>query len=111
MEKITAAYRKINLADWKRKEHFSVYRSQMKCGFSLTTKINIAKMLPFLKENGYKFYHVMIYLITRAVNKHEAFKMAMKEDELIVWDCVNPIYAVLHSETETFSALTALYEE
>jgi len=111
MEKIKSAYKKINLADWKRKEHFAVYRSQMKCGFSLTTKINIAKVLPFIKENGYKLYPVLIYLIARAVNKHDAFKMAMKEGELIVWDYVDPIYTVLHSETETFSALTAIYDK
>ncbi|MCS4224085.1 type A chloramphenicol O-acetyltransferase [Sphingobacterium sp. BIGb0165] len=111
MGKIGSNYKKINLADWNRKEHFSVYRSQMKCGFSLTTKINITNLLPFIKENSYKFYPVMIYLITRAVNNHDAFKMAMKEGELIVWDYVNPIYTVLHPETETFSALSTVYDE
>ncbi len=111
MEKIKSNYKKVNLADWKRAEHFAAYRSQMKCGFSLTTKINITNLIPFVKEYGYKFYPVMIYVITRAVNNHEAFKMAMKEDELIVWDQVNPIYTVLHPETETFSALSARYDE
>ncbi|OOG19925.1 type A chloramphenicol O-acetyltransferase [Sphingobacterium sp. CZ-UAM] len=111
MGKIGSDYKTINLADWKRKEHFSIYRSQMKCGFSLTTKINITNLLPFIKENGYKFYPVMIYLITKAVNNHDAFKMAMKEGRLIVWDYVNPIYTVLHPETETFSALSTVYDE
>ena len=48
----------------------------------------------------------MIYLLSKAVNTHPEFKMAMKEGELIVWDHVEPVYTVLHPETETFSALS-----
>lgn len=53
----------------------------------------------------------MIYLISKAVNKHPEFKMTIKEGELIVWDRVDPVYTVLHSETETFSALSVPYIE
>lgn len=104
-------YKKIDIEDWKRKEHFAAYRTAVKCGFSLTVKLDISQLIPFIKERGYKFYPVMIYLITKAVNQHPEFKMAMKEGELIVWDKVNPVYTVLHTDTETFSALTVPHKD
>lgn len=103
---MNVGYKKINIEGWKRKEHFTVYRDAVKCGFSLTFKLDISQVIPFIKERGYKFYPVMIYLITKAVNQHPEFKMAMKDNELIVWDYVNPVYTVLHNDTETFSALS-----
>ena len=105
------SYQNINIDQWKRKEHFHAYRNAVKCGFSLTFKLDISKVIPFIKEQGYKFYPVMIYLLSKAANKHPEFRMAMKEGELIVWDRVDPIYTVLHRETETFSALSSRYTE
>lgn len=106
---MSTAYQKINKEEWKRKEHFAAYQGSVKCGFSLTVKLDISSLIPFIKERNYKFYPVMIYLLSEAVNQHPEFKMAMKEDELIVWDRVDPVYTVLHPDTETFSALSVPY--
>lgn len=108
---MNTTYQAINIEEWKRKEHFNAYRNTVKCGFSLTFKLDISHVIPFIKEQGYKFYPVMIYLLSKAANKHPEFKMAMKEGELIVWDRVDPVYTVLHPETETFSALSCRYTE
>jgi chloramphenicol O-acetyltransferase type A len=103
------SYKKVNIENWKRKEHFIAYRGAMKCGFSLTVKIEITQVLSFIKEKGFKFYPTMIYLLSKAVNKHQEFRMAMKDKELIIWDEVHPIYTVLHTESETFSAWSVPY--
>lgn len=103
-------YKKVSIEGWKRKEHFEAYRSSVKCGFSLTVKIDISNVLSFIKENGYKFYPVMIYLLSKAVNNHSEFRMAMKDNELVVWDVVHPIYTVLQAQSETFTALHTLYD-
>lgn len=104
-------YQKFDINTWNRKEHFNHYRDQLRCGFSLTTKIDITKLIPFIKEHNYKFYPVIIYLITKAVNTHREFRFAIKEGELIVWDTLNPAYTVLHPDTETFSELRSTYTE
>ena len=36
--------------------------------------------------------------------------MAMKDNELIVWDEVHPNYTIFHNETETFSSLWSHYD-
>lgn len=103
-------YKKFDVESWNRKEHFYHFKDQLRCGFSLTTKIDISKVIPFIKEHEYKFYPTIIYLITKAVNKHSEFKFAMKDGELIQWDTVNPAYTIMHPETETFSELCSVYK-
>ncbi|OTA16752.1 hypothetical protein Xbed_03415 [Xenorhabdus beddingii] len=98
-------YTKVDLEKWNRREHFTHYRHRVKCGFSLTTKIDITTLLSSLSDTHYKFYPAMIYLITKVVNQHPEFRLTIKEEELIVWDSVNPIFTIFHKETETFSVL------
>ncbi|TNH42336.1 type A chloramphenicol O-acetyltransferase [Photorhabdus luminescens] len=98
-------YSKIDIDRWDRKEHFLHYRNVVQCGFSLTTKIDITYLLSSLVEKQYKFYPTMIYLISKVVNSYSEFRMAIKDEELIVWDDVNPAYTIFHKETETFSAI------
>ncbi len=64
--------------------------------------IDITHLLSSLVEKQYKFYPTMIYLISTVVNSYSEFRMAIKDEELIVWDGVNPAYTILHKETETF---------
>ncbi|MDR0228557.1 MAG: type A chloramphenicol O-acetyltransferase [Flavobacteriaceae bacterium] len=104
-------YQIVDIENWKRKEHFAIYRSALKCGFSLTVKLEISQVLKVVKAEQLKLYPVMIHLISKAVNRHNEFKMAMKDGQLIIWDRVDPVYTVLHPETETFSALTTTYQE
>ncbi|MDM1362407.1 CatA-like O-acetyltransferase [Myroides marinus] len=104
-------YQKFDIENWNRKEHFYHFKDQLRCGFSLTTKIDISQVIPFIKEHGYKFYPTIIYLISKAVNKQQEFKLAMKDNELIEWDTVNPAYTIMHTETETFSELCSMYTD
>ncbi len=84
-------FTRIDLNTWNRREHFALYRQQIKCGFSLTTKLDITASRTALTETGYKFYPLMIYLISRAVNQFPEFRMAMKDNELIYWDQSDPV--------------------
>ncbi|RUT65193.1 type A chloramphenicol O-acetyltransferase [Morganella morganii] len=102
-------FTRIDLTARNRREHFALYRQQIKCGFSLTTKLDITALRTALAETDYKFYPVMIYLISRIVNQFPEFRMAMKDNELIYWDQSDPVFTVFHKETETFSALSCRY--
>ncbi|HHB6849462.1 TPA: CatA-like O-acetyltransferase, partial [Klebsiella pneumoniae] len=49
-------FTRIDLNTWNRREHFALYRQQIKCGFSLTTKLDITALRTALAKTGYKFY-------------------------------------------------------
>lgn len=103
-------YSKIDLSNWKRKEHFQIFNSIGQCTFSQTVQLDITGLLEYANINGYKFYPVMIHLISKVVNRFAEFKMAMKGENLVVWDEVHPSYTVFHRDTETFSSLWSRYE-
>ncbi|CDG18576.1 type A chloramphenicol O-acetyltransferase [Xenorhabdus doucetiae] len=102
-------YTKFDIENWNRKEHFAYYRHSVQCGFSLTTKIDITRLISSLTEKEYKFYPAIIYILSKAVNLYSEFKLAIKDDDLIIWDKVDPAFTIFHQETETFSSLWAEY--
>lgn len=101
-------YKIINIDQWNRREHFESF-SNIQCGFTVTVEIDITSALSVIKKQQYQFYPTMIYLITRAVNQLPAFKMGMKDGELIEWGLLHPSYTIFHPESETFSALWTTY--
>lgn len=50
-----AAYQTINIEEWNRKEHFNAYHDAINCGFSLTVKLDITQVIPFVKERDLNF--------------------------------------------------------
>ncbi|MEQ4921994.1 type A chloramphenicol O-acetyltransferase [Proteus hauseri] len=105
------SYNKVDLEQWNRKEHFLHYRHNLQCGFSLTTKIDITLLKTVLADKNIKLYPVLIFLIAKTVNSYSESRMAIKDNELIVWDKVNPAYTIFHPETETFSEIWSEYTE
>lgn len=101
-------YQIVDLASWNRQEHYNFYR-QIQCNFSLTIEIDITNVVALYKRHHYKFYPVMIHLITQAVNQVPSFKMALKDEQLIEWETILPSYTIFHPESETFSSLWTEY--
>ncbi|MEQ4671381.1 type A chloramphenicol O-acetyltransferase [Providencia manganoxydans] len=103
-------YTKVNIEQWNRKQHFLFYRQTVPCGFSLTTQLDITALQTELRNKGHKLYPAMIHIIAQVVNQYPESRMAIKDNELILWDQVNPAYTVFHPETETFSQLWTEYD-
>ncbi|MDG4230665.1 type A chloramphenicol O-acetyltransferase [Pseudomonas aeruginosa] len=105
------AYTKIELSVWERKEHFEAFQSFAQCTFSQTVQLDITILLKLIKEKGWKFYPKMIHLISQHVNNYQEFRMALKNEELVVWDVVHPSYTIFHDDTETFSSIWSTYHD
>lgn len=105
------SYKKINIEQWNRNEHFLHYRHNVQCGFSLTTKLDITVLKTVLTRKHLKLYPVLINLISKTVNSYPESRMAIKDNELILWDYINPSYTIFHQDTETFSELWSEYRE
>ncbi|MEB6377514.1 type A chloramphenicol O-acetyltransferase [Leclercia adecarboxylata] len=105
MTKINPEYSVVDLSGWPRKEHFQVFQSFAECTINQTVLIDITALRKHIKEVGWKFYPTIIFLLTKVVNRHAEFRMAVKNNELVVWNEVHPSYTIFHNETETFSSL------
>lgn len=110
MKKTTPEYTTVDLSHWARKEHFEVFQSFAQSTINQTVLLDITAVLKYIKEVGWKFYPTMISLLANVVNKHTEFRMAMKNNELVIWNEVHPSYTIFHNETETFSSLWSRYD-
>ncbi|WP_312069453.1 type A chloramphenicol O-acetyltransferase [Lelliottia nimipressuralis] len=110
MKNTTPHYTSVDLSRWARREHFEIFQTFAQSTFNQTVQLDITALLKHIKEAGWKFYPTMIFLISKIVNRHPEFRMAMMDNELVVWDEVHPNYTIFHNETETFSSLWSHYD-
>ena len=100
------AFKIIDRENWSRKEYFEHYFSNVPCTYSMTTKLDITKII----ESKKKLYAAMLYYLTIIVNRHVEFRIAFnKDNELGVYDEMLPCYTIFHKDTETFSNLWTVY--
>ena len=110
MEKTPLEYTPVDLSRWPRKEHFEVFQSFAQSTINQTVLLDITELQKYIKETGWKFYPTIISLIAKVVNRHVEFRMAIKNDELVIWNEIHPSYTIFHKETETFSSLWSHYD-
>ncbi|MHB9947424.1 type A chloramphenicol O-acetyltransferase [Clostridium botulinum] len=98
----------INRSNWEREEYFNHYFSNVPCTYSMTVKLDITK----IKKSKQKIYPAMLYFISKVVNNHKEFRMALDQDGKVgFFDKLNPSYTVFHKDTETFSSIWTEYSE
>jgi chloramphenicol O-acetyltransferase type A len=110
MKKTAPEYTPVDLSRWARKEHFEVFQSFAECTINQTVLIDITALRKHIKEVGWKFYPTIIFLLSKIMNRHPEFRMAMKDNELVIWNEIHPSYTIFHPETETFSSLWSHYD-
>ncbi|HGY5076695.1 MULTISPECIES: type A chloramphenicol O-acetyltransferase [Citrobacter] len=110
MKKIIPEYTPVDLSCWARKEHFEVFQTFAQSTINQTVLLDITALLKHIKEVGWKFYPTIIFLLSKVVNRHTEFRMAIKDNELVIWNEVHPSYTIFHNETETFSSLWSHYD-
>lgn len=97
-------FKPIDTSSWKRKPYFDHYFSQIRCTYSITANIDITNVLSFKDRNKVKLYPLLIYVISKAVNKYEEFRTAINDrGEIGVWETLSPCYTVFHKDSESFS--------
>lgn len=97
-------FKLIDTSSWKRKPYFDHYFNQIRCTYSITVNIDITNVLLFKDRNKGKLYPLLIYVISKAVNKYEEFRTAINDrGEIGVWETLSPCYTVFHKDSESFS--------
>ena len=98
-------------ADWNRKPYFDYFYHTIKTKYNITHHIDITVFRECIKDNKLKFYPSSLYLITKAVNQNEAFRMSFNEaGDLGIWNFVNPSYTIFHEDDKTFSDVWSTYK-
>ena len=105
-------YRIIDLDNYYRKGVFDHFTRDAKCSTSITHRIDVTRLAAWSKENGSSFYLNFLYVLSRALNAREDYRMAWlwETNQLICYDKINPTQYVFHSDTETFTVAYTEYD-
>ena len=103
-------YRVVDKEKYYRKGVYRHFTEDCKCSVSMTARIDVTDLAAFSKRTGTKFYLNFLYILCRALNSREDYRMGylFKTDELICWDAIDPTQYVFHEDTET---CTPVYTE
>jgi len=78
----------IELATWKRREHFEVFKNFDEPLFGITVKVECSRAYLKAKETGYPFSLYYLYLSLKAANEIEEFRYRIEGDKVFCYDSV-----------------------
>lgn len=107
--KSRALFTPIDIDSWARKEYFEYYFERLKCKYNLSINIDISPLHKCRVEKGYKFFPSFLYVIMRAINENEEFRMSFQDNILGYWEYSHPSYTIFHDDTKTFSDIWSEY--
>lgn len=90
----------IEVKDFKRKEIFENFDKCSNPFITLTTKIDVTKVVEHCKKTK-KFYATFGYIITKTVNQIDNFKYRCKDNKIYYCDEIRSNYTQRYTESDT----------
>ena len=84
--------RYIDVETWPRKDAYQLFSRGYLPHFSVTTPLDVTELCRYAKGEGLSFYRAMIYVVTRAMNELEPFRLRIRKDGIAVCETVSPSY-------------------
>ncbi len=89
---------KIDLNTWKRTKMFRFMENVDFPFYSVTVPVDVTNVKKVSKEKNVSFYMAMTWVVTKAVNSIENFRIRYREGELYLLDITHPSYTYLKGE-------------
>lgn len=92
----------IDIATWKRREHFELFRRAQQPFFSVTVEVDVTELWAYCARSAEtSFFLSAIYFVLRAVNATEALRLRLRGNEVWLHDRVGLGTPIMHAD-ETF---------
>ncbi len=97
---------KVDLSSYPRREAYEHFSRVDWPFYSVTFQVDVTNAADFAKARGLSFYGVMIWAVSRAVNRVDAMMLTVRGGELWRLDRREPSFADLHPGAEQFHIVT-----
>jgi chloramphenicol O-acetyltransferase type A len=106
-------YKEIDLNTYYRRDIFRHFSEDCKCSSSITARVDVTELIKYSKETDTKFYINFLYLLCRALNSRDDYKMVYdyRNERMLCYNQVNPIQYIFHEDTETITPVYSLYND
>jgi chloramphenicol O-acetyltransferase type A len=89
---------KLNLDAWNRKEHFLFFKQMEEPFFGITVTVDCTNAYAKSKELGLSFFTYYLHKTLVAVNKIEAFRYRIVENEIYIFDRIDASATIMRDD-------------
>ena len=79
-------YKEIDLATWKRKDIFNLFKTYADPYFNTTFEVDVSNLYRQCRYKGFSFFLCSLYLSNKAASSVEGFKLRFKKDQVVCYD-------------------------
>ena len=102
---------KIEMAKWPRKEIYEFFLGLSDPFYMVSFKQDVSGLYDLCKRKGLSFYSALIWVCDEAINSIEAFRYAMVDGQLVLYDKRDPSFTILKKDQENFQIVTMDHDE
>ena len=99
----------IDINKWNRREIFYYFSKIAPTTYSITSNLDLSRMMKTIKENNLKFFPSFLWLTTTILNEYDEFRVAVKDDKLGHYTILTPFYPTFHSQDHSISMVWTEY--
>lgn len=95
-------YQKVSLPTWKRAGHYQMYKD---CGFpfvGMTVQLDVTALVEACKSGKMRFFRAFMHLVMLSVAENENFRYRINQDEVVLFETIDPSFTVLDSRDDLF---------
>lgn len=78
---------------------------------TINITLDVTILRKVLRSKGIKFFPTCLYLVSRAIERQQELRLALKNDQLGYWDYLSPQYPVFHEDDKTMTFLWTEYNQ
>lgn len=91
---------------WPREEHYQFFAPMSYPFYSLTFPVDVTALRRYVKENGLPFYAAMVFLVTKAMEDVEEFRLRDREGVIVRHEQLLPSFTALKPGSQLFQIIT-----
>lgn len=96
----------IDRSAWPREERYRFFAPMSHPFYSLTFPVDVTALRRHVKENGLSFYAAMVFLVTKAMEDVEAFRLRDRSGVIVRHDTLVPSFTDLRPGSDLFHIVT-----
>lgn len=96
----------IDRATWPREGHYRFFAAMSNPIFALTFPVDVTGLRRYTKANGLSFYTALVFLVTKAMEDVEAFRLRDRDGVIVRHDRLIPSFTDLKPGGELFHIVT-----
>lgn len=104
-------FRRIEIETWERRELFRFYRGFANSNYNVSVSADVSPLYHFAKKNGYSFFLLTLFAITRALNDVPEMRQRFLDDEAIAeYEFVHPSCPLSREGSDLFVQVLLPYK-